>query len=833
MGRKAALAELGERYRDEPSVVTVVGPAGGGKSRLAHRFASDRPRWLAGSTIVVEAESLSSDDDLRLALAHRVGIEASRPPSTSALASALELHAPAMILLDGVDDLSEQARQLVVTLTVEAPSVVWLATARSALGVRGEALFELEPLDTDPDGGEALELFYACCHAQGVPLSDADRPAIVDLVRALGGLPLSIEIAAARCAVVSPAALLGELEGQRGWASLSRHSAPGRGSLGSVIGSALGSLDPSARAALVRLSPCRGGFACDIAEDLSTPADAETVLATLRHRSLLRVSVQRDGARRYGIDASVAAVTLAMAAPSDRDDALVRHAEAFVERALAAAEAVRRRGDVASRGWLAREQQNLVAIVDRAEARLVPRRLGGAALLALEPLWLPQGRARAFVDRLSALGGAAASAFPEPDHRARAALAQGYALGLLGRPTESKRVLAATARRADAAGLSALAAEARLLLSIRLRQQGEVRRALELADRARGVLEQTPYERAHALAMAFAGLSLLQLGQLDASEAMNERARALLKELGDREMEGLALGNLAQVDQERGVFERSRLRFSQSLACLRAAGADVYVASYVGFAAMLAHENGEWAAARQGYDAALAELAAHETRHVEALLRAHRGALSAQLGEEASALEDFDSADASLARGGFATFAHALELHRGQLDVGWARAALARGDAARARAHLERAADRVRAADTLGGEELAFDARFARRLLQRAIETATPREVLAIGPEAAWFRRGSGPRVEIGHRPPLCRLLGALTTQRGQARSVADLVALGWPGEKVLPTAGRRRVQVAISTLRRLGLEGCVVTDGGGYAIHPSVALQLGDLGGA
>jgi hypothetical protein len=102
-------------------------------------------------------------------------------------------------------------------------------------------------------------------------------------------------------------------------------------------------------------------------------------------------------------------------------------------------------------------------------------------------------------------------------------------------------------------------------------------------------------------------------------------------------------------------------------------------------------------------------------------------------------------------------------------------------------------------------------------------------EVLRIGPGAEWFQREDGEVVELKTRRSLRRILAHLVKmhQKGaEARTVRQLQAAGWPGERMLPKSGADRVYTAIRTLRRFGLEGILITRNGGYLLSPACALR-------
>jgi hypothetical protein len=242
--------------------------------------------------------------------------------------------------------------------------------------------------------------------------------------------------------------------------------------------------------------------------------------------------------------------------------------------------------------------------------------------------------------------------------------------------------------------------------------------------------------------------------------------------------------------------------------------------------------------ARAGYASAIEALARFGMRHHEGLFHACLGALEAQEGHAREALGELERAEDLLGAMEAPAFHSAVSVHRGQLDLLLAREAEARGDVDRS-ARLVSAARR-----RLDGAELSScseDVRLAKRLLERALArhvpgqralAATPTS-LVVGPEARWFRCNGGPPVDLGRRGALRLILVTLVERRltraGEASASEALLTAGWPGERVLAEAGATRVRVAVSTLRRLGLAGILLTREDGYLLDPRASIRQDD----
>jgi predicted ATPase len=219
IGRDLDLAEVCRRLRGPARLVTITGPGGIGKSRLAIDVAARiAPDFVDGAWFV---DLVGSRDPAVVAptIAHALGVrEAAGALPVESLKSYLSSMS-ALLLLDSFETVLSAA-PLVVDLLAAAPDLRVLVTSRGVLRVRGEHEYSLAPLsvpaagDTDPATSPALELFLerAVGANPGRVLTPSEQAAAAQICRRLDGVPLSLELAAARTRVLTLAALLGKLE---------------------------------------------------------------------------------------------------------------------------------------------------------------------------------------------------------------------------------------------------------------------------------------------------------------------------------------------------------------------------------------------------------------------------------------------------------------------------------------------------------------------------------------------------------------------------------------------------------------------------------------------
>ena len=287
VGRAAALAALAAALDAGP--VTVLGPAGVGKTRLVQRFAADRRVDYPGGVWFCALSSARTLQDIAAPPAGALSLRLTRGDPLERLGHALAGRGRALVVLDNFEHLLEHAPATVGAWRDAAPEARFVITSREPLGLEGERRLRLDPLDP----AEGAALFAA--RAGGEP-GAADVAALVSL---LDGLPLAIELAARRAALLSPTEILEGLAARGDRALLLRQgrSRSGRhGTLEAAIGWSWALLDRWERAALAQCAVFRGGFTARAAEavvDLGASGDAD-------HRPAARGARGRD----HGADVS-------------------------------------------------------------------------------------------------------------------------------------------------------------------------------------------------------------------------------------------------------------------------------------------------------------------------------------------------------------------------------------------------------------------------------------------------------------------------------------------------------------------------------------------------
>jgi len=839
VGRQDVIERVDLLLAEGRRLVTLLGSPGMGKTTVAHACLERAPRGGRGAWFCDLTQAKSEEDLLFGVLSlfgggGREGVVAGGDLATRA-GDALAALGPSLLVLDNFEQIVAAAH-IVEEWCARAPELSVLVTSRERLAVPSEVVVELPPLAC-PDPGAprdeveasgAVRLFVARAKAAGGAVEGAPADVLAAIVRRLDGIPLAIELAAARTRLLSPAELARRLaRGDDVLSGATRRGDERHATLSAAIEWSWGLLSDAEQRALARSSVFAGSFTLEDAEVVA--ASALDVVAALRDKSLVHATA--DG--RLALYASIrehAARKLEELGPEEVSGARLRHARRFASMARRFNDARSLQGRAPEPELhveLRQSEENLVAALAHVESE--PRAPGAVELraeLAVALASLQALPADALVDVLGrALS--ATSAAGEARAEAQILLARQLVWSSLGRYDECLRDLDAV--RASAAAPAGLRTLAAVFLGIQLRFQGDPEGARLAHLEAAPEIAALDLPRLGAMNEACLGRLSHDLGDRAAARAHDERAFDASDAIGDLWLGALALANLAQVEQEEQRFDRAEELLERALSRLRDAGEAHYEAIYSGVCGDLSLEMGRHDVARRWYGQGARFLGRIPAHRQTAVLHAAAASLEATDGDRVAAAAHLDLAERSARRSGNAVARIAVEVHRGVVEL-----ALAGGDAALTARLRERARELAEGASPDAKvARVSLDVRFALRLLERALSSAsrvTAPPTLRLGPGAAWFAWGDAAPVDLSKRGPLRRLLVTLADRHARApgRGLAvDALADGaWPGERVLPTAAATRVRVAIATLRRLGLRAALVTREDGYLLDPSVQLE-------
>ena len=277
VGRRRELTET-RRMLAGSRLLTLTGPGGVGKTRLALRMAAEVRRTFPDGVWFVELAALRDPQLLPHTLANALELRQVSADPTADLASYLEQQR-LLVVLDNCEHLTDACAVLASKLLAAAPELRILATSRHVLGVEGEQILSVPPLsvpeaDRDVLAGDAthyesvtLFLDRATAVEPGFAITDSNRMSVVELCRKLDGIPLAIELAAVWLRILSPAQILERLEDRFRLLTGGPRAGPARQqALDATVGWSYDLCSPTEQLMWTRLSVFSGGFDLEGAE---------------------------------------------------------------------------------------------------------------------------------------------------------------------------------------------------------------------------------------------------------------------------------------------------------------------------------------------------------------------------------------------------------------------------------------------------------------------------------------------------------------------------------------------------------------------------------------
>ena len=565
---------------DDVRLLTLTGPGGVGKTRLAVQVAADLVEGLDDGAVFVSLAPVADSSSVASAIAEALLLrEEGKRPLLDQLKNLLRSRRP-LLLLDNFEHLVG-ASPLVAELLADCPLLKVLATSRASLRVSGEHEFPVPPLavadleEDEPAGriveSPAVELFVQRARAvrPDFELTEANAPAVGEICARLDGLPLAIELAAAHVKLLGAEEMLRRLEHPLELLRGGRKDAPARQrTLWATIDLSHGLLDSGERELFRRLAVFSGGCTLEAAEAVpgaagDGPAAVLGGLMGLLDKNLLRRTERGSGEARFEMLETVREYALErLAASGETETARAAHAAYYC---ALAEEAEARLASREQLRWLQRlreEHANLrTAIswsIDRGEVEASLR-----LCCALWRFWLLIGR----LSEGRRLFAAALGRGDEgpPTLRARALAAAGVLAVYQADYGDAERLCAGSLALARELGDRRGVADALSGLALSAQRGGRPESAGEMYAEALAIYRELDDKYAVARSLEGVGMSSYFAGDHEAARPPLEESVLLFRELGDRRGVGATLVHLAGVSCAEGDPGAARTRLAEGL----------------------------------------------------------------------------------------------------------------------------------------------------------------------------------------------------------------------------------------------------------------------------
>jgi predicted ATPase/DNA-binding SARP family transcriptional activator len=579
VGRGREIDQLAHRL-ESSSMVTLTGPGGMGKTRLAVELGAKLSNRYRDGVVFVDLEPLIDESLIARTIAGALGLRDDGIRNPMDVIVGYLTGRSLLLLLDNCEHLLPTAAAAAAEMLSQCQGLTILATSREALGVKGETIWDVPPLrsrsngsdlrEVDLDDGDAVELFRVRADA-AIPKSLIwNDAAVVDATRVcdrLDGSPLAIELAAARLRVMPISDLLAGLDERFGLVTTSTRAAtPRHQSLEATVDWSYQLLSPSEQLLFQRLAVFSGGFTPDAAVEVCADEhlprlDVVPTLFRLVEKSLIRLGATIRGGARYTMLQTIRGYSFNKLQTSlGAADLHMRHAVYFSTMASPTEATVRSPQQVEWLAQLEEEHDNFRTAIEWA--------LENEPLLALEiassldEFWTRRhiGEGRIWVTR------AMEAAKPTGELRARATEVAGHLAWLTGDKESAFALIGEAGESWTALGNVPRAGHAMDRLGAGHFASGAIELGFEQMNRAVDMLRPAGDKWRLVSALNNLGYNLALNGDAATAKPLLDEALLLARQCDDPHAVSSVLDSLAEVEMSLGRFNEARALWQECFA---------------------------------------------------------------------------------------------------------------------------------------------------------------------------------------------------------------------------------------------------------------------------